>query len=191
MKKRQKKVEVDYRHDKCKCGALKLKTSPTCRECYKKNRLKTSVHKKDMKQMGKHLAQRSKKRIEEKKRYEKLRSDLLKLEKKVLPQSYSYSVFLHEGERYLKFAGNLVYPVSMVSGIIKSARTTDLEDGSEMVGLILQVPNPIPNKPKKKLSRPVKKAKTSKPVRRTAKKNARRKPKPNTKTKARPRRKRK
>lgn len=38
--KKVKKVVLDYRHNKCRCGAKKLKTSPMCRACYNKKRVK-------------------------------------------------------------------------------------------------------------------------------------------------------
>jgi len=34
-KKKKKKAEVDSKHDRCKCGKIKLKTSKWCISCYK------------------------------------------------------------------------------------------------------------------------------------------------------------
>tara|TARA_Y100000310_G_scaffold15342_1_gene15400 strand:+ start:3287 stop:3571 length:285 start_codon:yes stop_codon:yes gene_type:complete len=37
---RPKKAKVDYRHDLCKCGKVKLKQSPRCKACEIKRRKK-------------------------------------------------------------------------------------------------------------------------------------------------------
>lgn len=188
MKGRKKKVVLDYRHDKCKlCGGVKLKTSPYCRPCYKKKRLNHSLEKKDRKQLGRQLANQSERRLDLKKKYDKLRDEFMKLEKKILPQRYSYNLFLHEGEKYLKFAGDLVYPLTMMSTILKGCQKTDVSEGSEVTGMILQIPNPFPKKRKKKPSKKLTKAKKGKSVKRSNK-NVRRKSKP-TKSKSRRRRK--
>jgi len=58
--------------------------------------------------------------------YDKLREKFLKLEKEVLPLRFSYELFLIEGEKYLRFSGDLVYPVSMLSTIIAGCQKEDI-----------------------------------------------------------------
>jgi hypothetical protein len=38
--------KIDYKHDLCKCGNVKLKDSPVCRKCWNKNRTKKPQKKK-------------------------------------------------------------------------------------------------------------------------------------------------
>jgi hypothetical protein len=68
----------------------------------------------------------------------------------------SYEMFLVNGEKYLKFSGDLAYPLLMVSSIVQGCRKENLKGGNKIVGVILQFPNPFPKKTKEKFSKPTK-----------------------------------
>tara|TARA_R100001530_G_scaffold25421_1_gene20498 strand:- start:10313 stop:10684 length:372 start_codon:yes stop_codon:yes gene_type:complete len=99
-----------------------------------------------MEKISRELEKKSKERIKKKKEYDLLREKFLKLEKDILPQRFSYELFLCEGEKYLKFSGDLIYPVELLSSILESSKKDELRAGSRTIGLILQVPNPFHKK---------------------------------------------
>jgi len=192
MTKAKKKVVLSYRHDKCKCGSKKLKTSPMCRACYVKKRGKktlvkvvktskkvTKTLKKDIKKLVKKVT-----KVKEKIKSEPSSRDFLKemneamdSYNKALQPSVSfdeeYDVF------YLWFGGNR--RVSHTIEVSPDMRFDVTKDGLivsvEIEGLHQHFKDSI-KKPRKKPSRPVK-AKGKK-------KNAR--TKPTTKPKAKRRR---
>jgi len=194
---KKKMVKLDARHDRCRCGAIKLKTSPVCRTCYikslqkpikkvvKKALQKVVKKKNELTEIGKQLAEKSEQRIKEKKRYNELQRELFQLEKKILPSRFSYGMFLVEGEKYLRFPSDVVYPIPMVSGIIANAKKTELKDGHEMVGMILQIPSNLGKFLKKKPTTSSKTTAVSNPAKRS---NQNARTKPTTKTKTRTRR---
>ncbi|MCK5293905.1 MAG: hypothetical protein KAJ49_04585 [Arcobacteraceae bacterium] len=163
-----KKKVLDYRHNRCKCGNTKLKVSPRCRKCENKRRKKEAEKRKGIKKFGREIKAEHNKRDIQKKKYDKLKAELIKLERKIIPSRYTYRVFLIEGERYIQFGSDLVYPVKMASTILRSSAKMELKDGSEQIGLILQIPNPFPKKKGKKNARRVRTTKT-KAVRRRKK----------------------
>ena len=78
-----------------------------------------------------------------KRKYDSLQKQILILEKKLFPNKYSYRAFYHDGEAYLQFANDMVYPTALVQSIIRGIKKDTLKTGTQTVGLILELPSQL------------------------------------------------
>lgn len=102
------------------------------------------------------LTEKNKKIME--KKYASLQKQLLILEKKLYPNKFSYRAFTHNGEPYLQFANDMVYPLELVKNIITTIKEDTLKVGTQTVGLILELPKDLlPNQKVMARSRPKRK----------------------------------
>ena len=69
-----------------------------------------------------------------------LQKEVIALEKKLYPNKYSWRAFSHNDEPYLKFADHMVYPMELVSNIVKTLKKDTLKVGQQSVGLVLELP---------------------------------------------------
>jgi len=72
--------------------------------------------------------------------------DLIKqaINPKAKPTPYSYKLFMHEGEKYIHFPQDYIFPLVIAEQIIQNCKKSNLKSPSEMqVGLILQIPPEI------------------------------------------------
>lgn len=190
QKKKVRKIVLGYKHNLCECGQKKLKTSPTCRACYVKNRKQKAISKIVPKVKPK-VTKKARPKVTPKVNTKNFSQELEKAKKhyqEALKPAVSfdaeYDMF------YLWFGGNrkVDSTIEVSDGMRFDVTRDGLIVSVEMEGLYKYLSEIVRERRKKRTKTP-KKANTSKPVRRTAKKNAR--TKPTTKTRTRPRRKRK
>ena len=73
------------------------------------------------------------------KKYDKLMQELLKLEKQLKPRYYNYRLFFHDGQKYIKFHPDVVYPLTILEDFIRSWRKQDVFKKSSVIGLTLVI----------------------------------------------------
>lgn len=67
--------------------------------------------------------------------------EILKVRKNE-PSRYSYKAFLHEGEKYVQFPTDNIYPLELLKSIVEGIDKTEIGKQTAQIGLILKIPVP-------------------------------------------------
>jgi len=68
------------------------------------------------------------------------------------PPTYPYTLTYLKKDKYIRFNGDIKYPLYILKMILKDCEKKKLDEKTTAIGLLIQVPNPFSKKSKKSLS---------------------------------------
>jgi len=102
----------------------------------KSKKVSKKIPKRNTKKLKK-LIEKRKEQSRLQKKYDELMHKFLTIEKKLQPRRYNYRLFSCDGEKYIRFHPNAVYPLTLIENFVKVWKKQKVPEKSTVVGLTL------------------------------------------------------